>query len=147
MSTNFINLTPHSIHLQGPDGAVLEVPVSGPAARVAVHRGKVLDYMTGPVGDIPVFDIGDYGTIEGLPGDVAPGDCIIVSLIVLEKAGEEIARLRLGAPSTVIEAEFDRETRIAVLSACVAPGTGPDDGAIRNEKGHIVAVTRLIGLP
>lgn len=25
----------------------------------------------------------------------------------------------------------------------VSPGTGPNDGAIRNEKGHIVAVTRL----
>ena len=24
-----------------------------------------------------------------------------------------------------------------------APGTGPKDGAIRNEKGHITAVTRL----
>lgn len=25
----------------------------------------------------------------------------------------------------------------------LVPGTGPKDGAIRNEKGHIVAVTRL----
>jgi len=25
-----------------------------------------------------------------------------------------------------------------------SPGTGPEDGAIRNDKGHIVAVTRLI---
>jgi len=27
------------------------------------------------------------------------------------------------------------------------PGTGPQDGAIRNERGHIVAVTRLIAAP
>jgi hypothetical protein len=25
----------------------------------------------------------------------------------------------------------------------LVPGTGPGDGAVRNDKGHIVAVTRL----
>jgi hypothetical protein len=24
------------------------------------------------------------------------------------------------------------------------PGTGPNDGALRNEQGHIIAVTRLV---
>ena len=26
----------------------------------------------------------------------------------------------------------------------LCPGTGPADGAVRNDKGHIVAVTRLV---
>ena len=25
-----------------------------------------------------------------------------------------------------------------------SPGTGPNDGAVRNEKGHVVGVTRLV---
>ena len=36
---------------------------------------------------------------------------------------------------------------VAGRSDVVGPGTGPADGAIRNEKGQIVAVTRLIAPP
>ena len=51
-----------------------------------------------------------------------------------------------------------RPDTIYVVSALVAgrcvgrddvfsPGTGPQDGAVRNERGQIVAVTRLIQAP
>jgi len=30
-----------------------------------------------------------------------------------------------------------------LVSAILMPGTGPADGAVRNEKGHVIAVTRL----
>jgi len=64
---------------------------------------------------VPVAAPEAFGEIEGLPAP-APGTIYIVSAMV-------------GA----------RVSRADVLM----PGTGPADGAVRNEKGHIVAVTRL----
>lgn len=69
------------------------------------------------INGIPVFPAPTYGAVEGLP-DPVHGTYYIVSAMVFEKT--------------------DRPD-------VLAPGTGPNDGAIRNDKGHIVAVTRLIG--
>jgi hypothetical protein len=70
-----------------------------------------------PVGEIPVRVDGP-GVVEGLP-DPEPGVALIVSGMVLTAlAGSG---------------------RVDVF----APGTGPADGAVRNEAGHIVAVTCL----
>lgn len=57
-----------------------------------------------------------YGQVTGLP-DRVEGTVYIVSGMVAEQ-------VRRGD--------------------VYSPGTGPNDGAIRNDKGHIVAVTRLI---
>jgi len=64
---------------------------------------------------VPVAGPDIRGPIEGLPAPVE-GVVYIVSAVV-----------------------GDRVSRPDVLM----PGTGPQDGPIRNEKGHIVAVTRL----
>jgi formylglycine-generating enzyme required for sulfatase activity len=72
----------------------------------------------GPVDGLPVPVARPtvYGDVEGLPAPEA-GTIYVVSALVL-----------------------GRTNRPDVF----APGTGPQDGAVRNEKGHITAVTRLI---
>lgn len=68
---------------------------------------------------VPVHGSPAWGVVEGLPGpEVAPGAVYIVSLLVLD--------------------------RCAGRDDVVAPATGPNDGARRNEKGQIAAVTRLV---
>lgn len=57
----------------------------------------------------------------------------------------------LGA---VVDLPSPEEGVILLVSSLVAgaakredvysPGTGPNDGAVRNEKGHVVGVTRLV---
>lgn len=70
--------------------------------------------------DIPTF-YGRPGPVEGLPAP-APGRVYIVSLMVVDAlAGSGRADV-------------------------FAPATGPSDGCIRNEKGHVVAVTKLRGV-
>lgn len=64
---------------------------------------------------VPVARPDVFGDVEGLPGPI-PGVAYIVSAMV----GAHVARADV-----------------------FTPGTGPKDGAVRNEKGHIVAVTRL----
>jgi hypothetical protein len=64
---------------------------------------------------IPVASVDAFGEVEGLPPP-APNTYYIVSALV----GARVAR-----------------------SDVFTPGTGPNDGAVRNEKGHIIAVTRL----
>jgi hypothetical protein len=70
-----------------------------------------------PVAGIPV-KIDGAGTVDGLP-DAVDGVSLIVSGMVL-------AALAGSGRKDVF-----------------APGTGPADGAVRNEKGHIVAVRCL----
>ncbi len=64
---------------------------------------------------VPVALPDTFGAVEGLP-EPEEGTIYIVSGLV----GSHISR-----PDVFV------------------PGTGPKDGAIRNEKGHIMAVTRL----
>ena len=65
---------------------------------------------------VPVATPTEYGAVVGLPEPEA-GTVFIVSAIV----GERVRRADVF---------------------CL--GTGPDDNAIRNDKGHVIAVTRLI---
>jgi len=74
----------------------------------------------GNINDIPLFPAPVYDTVEGLPRPKT-GKVYIVSGIVL--------------------------AHCAGRDDVVAPGTGPLDNAIRNEKGHIVAVTCLVAAP
>lgn len=70
-----------------------------------------------PIAGIPT-SIDDVGVVEGVP--VPDGASVFVV------SGMVLAHPALHGRTDV-----------------VAPATGPADGAIRNDKGHIVAVTRL----
>lgn len=139
----FINLTPHPVHLQLDTGLVLEIPVSGPAPRLDYEPEPCIEWALSEGGRIPIHALHTYGPIVGLPDEVSPGDLVIVSLLVLQAAEQEVADLELNGEVGDVP---DVSTRMSVLRSLVAPGTGQHDGAIRNEKGHIAAVTRLIGL-
>lgn len=86
-------------------------------ARVATIPGALRDHYGIPV---PTYASPAYGEVEGLPGPVE-GTAYVVSLMVLARC----------------------QGRRDVY----APGTGPVDGAIRDDKGNVVAVTRLIAAP
>jgi len=110
-----VNLTPHAITLRGPDGTDTTVPPSGTVARVASAPGVPQTVDGCPV---PVYTPQTWGEVQGLPAAEA-GTLLIVSALVL-------GRLAGARPD------------------CVAPGTGPADGAVRDDAGRVVAVTRLV---
>jgi hypothetical protein len=94
----------------------ITVPASGTVARVATSTAE-----TRLLGGIPV-QISVTGEVTGLPAQ--DGSIFIVSGMVMEAL----------------------KIRGVTRPDVVAPATGPQDGAIRNDSGHIVAVTRLNGL-
>lgn len=117
-----VNLTPHSITIRytNPDAMVFDqvdytLPSEG-IARVATTSVPATDVAT-PWPGVPVVRTA-YGAIEGLP-EPTPDTAYIVSLIVLAA---------LPGPRADV----------------FAPATGPNDGAIRDARGQIVAVTRLV---
>lgn len=111
-----VNLTPHAIVLQGADGIRTTVPTSGTIARVSSLPGKPEAIDGIPV---PVYSAQTWGGVENLP-QPEEGTIYIVSIIVLGLA------------------------HVQSRGDCVAPGTGPNDGVVRNDKGQIEAVTRLV---
>lgn len=111
-----INLTPHAIVLQKEDGERIQVQPSGTVATVATMPATLHDIPGIPV---PVAAAPEYGEVEKLP-DPQDGTIYIVSGIVL--------------------------SRCPGRTDVFGPGTGPKDGAIR-EDGRVVAVTRLIAAP
>jgi hypothetical protein len=110
-----LNLTPNAITLRAPDGTDTVIPPSGTVARVSIAT-RALEVVAGI--PVPVAGAQRFGGVEGLPAP-APGMMFIVSAPAL-------SALRGSRPDVV------------------GPGTGPNDAAIRNEAGHIVAVTRLV---
>ncbi len=113
---NIVNLTPHSIVLRDADGLDHAITASGAVARVSSTPGALENVAGVPV---PVAGRQTFGEVEGLPAPVE-GTLYIVSAMVL------------GRPEC--------QGRDDVMG----PGTGPNDGAVRNDKGHVVAVTRLV---
>jgi hypothetical protein len=111
---NIINLTPHPINLRAADGSDTIIPASGTVARVTSTPGTATSVAGVPV---PVYGRDSYGEVTGLPAP-SEGTFLIVSALV----GGAVAG-----------------TRDDVL----VPGTGPADGAIRDDAGRIIAVTRL----
>jgi hypothetical protein len=111
------NLTPHPITLRDSEGVDHVIPPSGIVARVTATQGTLTQVAGVPV---PVATATVYGDIEGLPAP-EPGVVYVVSGLVLSRA-------------------FGRED-------VYGPGTGPQDGAVRDDAGRIVAVTRLVGAP
>ena len=114
MTTILINLTPHALCLRNETGVDI-IPPSGTVARVTSTPGALETVAGIPV---PVAGMQVFGGVEGLP-EPTPGTMFVVSAMVL-------SALRGSRPDVV------------------GPGTGPNDGAMRNEKGQIVAVTRLV---
>jgi len=110
----FVNLTPHPITLRTPDGDITVAP-SGQVARVAQYPSGVMYLSDFPV---PVVTAPRFGAIEGLP-EPEGGCAYIVSGLVLAHVPADRGDV-------------------------FAPATGPNDGAIRDPKGHIIAVTRLV---
>jgi hypothetical protein len=122
--TRLMNLTPHKINIRMADGVDLVLMPEATSARVAsTSRAEpplavvMLDGFS--IGGIPVAASVTEG-IVGLP-EPQPGVVFVTSAIVAEAA--------------------TKAGRRDVL----APGTGPNDGAIR-ENGQVVAVTRLVRL-
>jgi hypothetical protein len=115
-----VNLTPHPINIQLPDGSQVVYPrYPGPAARV---NNLPLKDRPGLVLGVPVRPIPVSQGIDGLPRP-APDTVYLVSLFVLAEMR------RMGSIRTDV----------------FAPATGPEDGAVR-AYGQTVAVTRLLGL-
>lgn len=113
--TTLVNLTPHEITLRGEAGDTV-VPPSGVVARVASTPGAL---ETIPGIPVPVARPQVFGAIEGLPAWPRKDVVYIVSGVVLAAL---------------------KGTRDDVFG----PGTGPNDNACRNEKGQVIAVTRLV---
>jgi len=110
----FVNLTPHPVVIRRPDGSEFTIAPSGNVARVESFE-ECLHDMEG----IPVIRR-RWGDVQ--PGtSIEPGKIYIVSSLVLN----------------ALEGKHSQW-----LPSMVAPDTGPT--AIRDEKGQILAVTRLV---
>ena len=72
---------------------------------------------SGTVNGIPVV-INRFGDVTGVPA--LPCEPFLVSGMVLAQLGAQYS------------------------GVAFAPATGPNDGAIRNDKGHITGVTKLV---
>lgn len=122
-----VNLTPHAIVLRTGDGPETDITIapSGTVARVTQSPGpQAHGYLGCPV---PVYRQGAFNAIEGLP-DPEDGVLLIVS----------------GMVASALKEYLTHHRNVAYRTDVVAPGMGPNDGAIRDDKGHIVAVTRLV---
>ena len=104
---DFINLTPHALAIQLPDGSVTTIPPSGTIARVTTEEVVVSE-----ISGVPLVER-RFGAVEGLPEEGTP--CLVSALVAGAVPGRK---------------------------GVYAPDTGAS--AVRNEKGHVVAVTRLV---
>lgn len=115
-----VNLTPHRIIIRSGDRALVFEP-SGEVARVgtrATDAGRV--FLERGFG-VPC-EIKEYTSVEGLPLEADwPGSTYLVSGVVLE----------------ALKARGTRRGDVA------APATGPNDGAVRDAAGQVIAVTKL----
>jgi hypothetical protein len=116
----FVNLTPHEINFQSPITRDFRTfPPSGQVARVneATVAAEGVD-------GIPCQTTVFLGFVD-LP-DPQEGTIFIVSRPVMDA-------WKQGAKAGAWDHRLD----------LIAPGTGPNDGALRDAKGQIVAVTRF----
>ena len=119
-----MNLTPHPITLRCLDCSEITFPPSGTVARVSTV--ELL-----------------YGTIEVVPAEVEydeQGNSNGSRIQVVRRSLGEVT----GLPDEVVECIVSSMVASAVPNrrGVFAPDTG--DTAIRNEKGFVVAVTRLV---
>lgn len=109
-----LNLTPHAIVFQAEDGTAVTLQPSGVIARVSTDTVQA-GFVPGT--DFPVIKT-IYGAVEGVPE--LPCEPFLVSGLVLGRLDPQYS------------------------GVAFAPATGPADGAVRNDKGHIVAVTKFV---
>lgn len=110
-----VNLTPHPITLYSPNG-MQEIPPSGQLARIRSSSQQV-----GEAGGVPIIRP-VFDEISGLP-DPAPETLYIVSSVVL-------TALRANG--------IERDDLIA-------PGTSPNDSAVRDpSSGKVIGITRFV---
>ena len=114
---NLKNLTPHAITIRQANGNDITIPTSGAVARVSAVPRDAYEDIRSPV---PILPSPVWGVVENLPEPLAGWIYIVSGLVLAQCVGR---------------------------GDVFAPATGPQDGAIRNEKGHIVAVTRLVSAP
>lgn len=154
----FKNLTPHALVLVLSDGQRLTVPPSGTVARVVSPEEsqgcpslRMEDGAHAPT--IPVYLPPAEGEVIGLPPE-AP--CVCSNCGAAEDYGtcgvcQNTGYLPPGThPAEVIYLVSGMVLAHASVRGRVdvyAPGTGPNDGAIRNDKGQVEAVTRLLMAP
>lgn len=112
----FTNLTPHGLVFRNASGDLV-LPPSGTVARVDTHVTPLRTVLGMPLRSKTLSHV------TGLP-DPDGVQVFVVSGMVLE------ALRNSGCDRTDV----------------VAPATGPKDGAIRNEAGHVIAVTEIDGL-
>lgn len=113
----FVNLTPHSLVIRTATGDTTVAP-SGQVARVTQQPGEAFSLPELP--GVQLQAAPRFGELEGLP-EPQPGVIYLVSGLCASRA-------------------FGR-------ADVFAPGTGPQDGAIRDGDGRVVAVTRLNQAP
>lgn len=119
--TTFVNLTPHKIDFQFPDGTRVEFPSLG-LVRAEIHLGspKIIKFGDREMSATPLLE---YGGLLGLP-EPKEDTVYIVSEIVISHPD------------------------VAGRKDIVAPATGPGCGAIRYadgpQKGQIDAVTQWL---
>lgn len=87
-----------------------------------------------PSGVVARVDPGDWSESEPLPNGIPVGSSDAGAVVGLP---EPAAGVTYIVSSMVLDALSVRREDV------LAPATGPNDGAIRNDAGHIVAVTRL----
>ena len=109
-----LNLTPHAIVIRFANGDDLVISPTGKVARLTTEETTSIDFNS-EIGPIPVISTKVTGVTE-IP-DPMTNIKFLVSSMVLDSLGSEYAGLAF------------------------APDTGAT--AIRDDKGHIVGVTRL----
>lgn len=112
----FVNLTPHPLVFRTPDGDLTVAP-SGAVARVSTSTSA-----TRVLAGLPVR-VKVLGDVIGLP----------------EPDGVSVFIVSGAVRGALQEKGLSR-------ADVVAPATGPNDNAVRNDAGHVVAVTQLDGL-
>jgi hypothetical protein len=111
------NLTPHAIALINNGKTDFIPPSPLPVCRVSSTPGTLTD-----IGMfVPVATATTFGEIENLPEPLS-GCVFIVSGMV----ASALAQQGVSRPDVLV------------------PGTGPNDGAVRDNSGRIVGVTRLV---
>ena len=109
----FVNLTPHAITVRQQDGTDITFPPAGMVARLENTGAEI---PMGNIEGVPILSRTNFGEVVGLPQYETEGVNYIVSSLV--------------AAHIVRQDVF-------------SPATGPNDGAIRDDKGHIIAVVAL----
>jgi hypothetical protein len=117
----FVNLTPHAVTLQAENGVRYTVPPSGAVARIDSAPGEkdIVLACDGFDSGVRLYGPTVYGSPVGLP-DPDPR----------------------GRVTYIVSALF--AGRVGDRDDVYYPGTGPADGCVRNDKGQVEAVTRLI---